>query len=131
MIRLYKESDYEMVKGWWEAFSEPAPTPEMIPLQSTYIYEVRGVPALCVSLILTNISEYCLIDNFVRNPSFDDKNRRHAIKELFAKICNDAKDMGYSKVFCLSYRGKIKELYRDLGLTQTLDGVATFIKEVK
>ena len=131
MIRNYTDKDYSLVKSWWDSFEEPAPNEDMLPTESTFIYEVKGIPALCVTLYFTNTKQFCMIDNFVRNPSFDDKNRRHAIKELLAYITNVAKDNGYKSVMCMGYRPCTIKLYKELGFTQTMSGVSTFIREVK
>ena len=130
-IRPYTAADYPIIDAWWQFYSEIGPTQEMLPEESTYIYEDRGAPVLCVTLYLTNTKEFCMVDNFVRNPGFKDLHRKQAITELLAYIENKAKGMGYKKMLCMGYRDKIKNIYRDLGFVSTLNNVETFIKEVK
>lgn len=126
-IRPYSSNDFPMISEWWG--SEPAPLESMIP-ETTWVLELAGRPALSVSLILTNVSEYCMVDNFVGNPALKGPERASASFYLLQYIEDYARTLGYRRLFCISYRSKLKELYERLGFGRTLDDVSTFVKNL-
>ena len=130
-IRNYNpETDFEELSQWWAAAREIAPTFDMVPEESTYVLEMDGIPALSVSLILTNIREYCYVENFIGNPELRGPKRKAASVELLKYISDIAAQRGYKKLLCLGHRPRVKARYQELGFVQTLDGVGTFIKEL-
>jgi hypothetical protein len=129
-IRAYKEADYPMIRQWWESQGELAPTPSMLPLDSTWIVELYGIPALCVSLILTNTS-FCYVENFVGNPEVKGKMRFEASHWLNQYIAKVARARGYSSMLCMAHKDPLRKRYRELGYRETLNGVSTFVMETK
>lgn len=128
-IQKYHPSYFETLDSWWEHYNETAPTKELIP-ESTFIVFCKDTPILSVSLILGNITEYCTVDNFIGNPDYEGPIRHEAGFLLNAHIAEYAKNLGYKKLFCMSYREPVKRRYEELGYVKTLDNVTTYIKEI-
>lgn len=130
-IRPYSATtDFPMLSRWWAAHSEPGPLETMVPSESTWVLELDGTPALSVSLILTNIPEYCLVDNLIGNPELKGSQRAEATFILLQYLEQYARDHGYRRLFCLAYRQKLKRLYESLGFGRTMDDVSTFVKSL-
>lgn len=130
-VRHYTPSDFPLISSWWIAHGEPGPLPSMLPPESTFLLEMDGIPALCVSLYLTNSSEVAYIENFCGNPELDGPARRSAAPHLVKYIENFALSRGYARLFCLAHKEPLKRRYEELGYTRTLDNVATFCKSLK
>lgn len=130
-IRNYKDSDYGMVKAWWDEHKEAAPLPHMLPTESTYVYELDGIPALCVTMYLLNTKAFAMVDNFVGNPAIEKSKRQVVSREGFPFLLRRAKELGIERLFCMGHRAKLKLYYESLGFSRTLTDVDTFILEVK
>jgi len=126
-VRNYKAEDYQMVKGWWDASKEAAPGPELLPLDSTLVLEIDGVPSVCVALFLTNSKEMCLMEGFISKPDLPKAIRNDAVQTMFDSACLFAKKLGYKKVITLAYVDKIKTRCVELGFTKTLDNLSSFV----
>lgn len=77
-IRKYRESDYPVIRAWWEVSGETPPLPSMMPLDSSFIVEIDGTPSLSVCLYLSNQKQACIAENFVGNPGMKGTARRKA-----------------------------------------------------
>lgn len=128
-IRPYKKEDWEMVAWWWNTSGEVSPLETMMPLDSSFIAEIDGVPALAVCLYLTNTPEVAYVENFIGNPELKGVSRVSASHVLLDHISKFASDLGYKRILCMTEKDVLKNHYQKLGFTKTLDGVATFVKE--
>jgi hypothetical protein len=127
-IRPYKASDYQMIRSWWAHYKEPGPLPSMIPLESSFILEIDNIPALMICVIITNVKEYCLLENFVGNPLIDNEKRRNNALELIEYVTIFTKQLGIKRLICMAYKTPLKKRYQELGFTEVLDGISTFCK---
>ena len=127
-IRLYNSKDYEMLSTWWIDSKEPGPLKEMLPEDSTFILEDRGTPVMSVSLYLPNCKFMAYVENFVKHPDYDNDNAAFILSK---HIEDFAKDRGYSILVCLSYKDKLKQRYQELGYVKTLDGLSSFVKDLR
>jgi hypothetical protein len=114
-IRLYKDSDYEKLACWWGIQGEPIPSKDLIPLDSTFILSANGIDLLSISIFLTNVKGMCFLENFVGNPNYK-KERKLCSRALVDHAVDFAKNKGYTRVVCFSYKDKVGERYKDLGL---------------
>lgn len=130
-IRPYESKDWNMVLSWWEMQKEYPPIETMMPLNSSFIAELDGNPALAVCLYLTNTPEVCYVENFVGNPEFKGPVRKQATVILLDHISNFAHSLGFKRLLCMSEKPILKSHYESIGFTRTLDGVATFTKETR
>jgi hypothetical protein len=129
-IRPYSKTDFAMLDQWWRTSGELGPLETMIPPESTWVLEIDKRPALSVSVIRTNVREYCYVENFIGNPELKGPLRKEATLSLLQYIQNYARERGYRRMLCLAHRGPLKARYQEIGFTQTLDNVASFSKEI-
>jgi hypothetical protein len=116
-----------MIKGWWESSGEPVPSRDLLPVNSTFIAELSGAPALAVCLYLTNTPELAFVENFIGNPRLKGA-RRQAVKPLLDYITGFAKAMGYRRLFCMTDKESLVKHYMELGFVPTLSGVTTLVR---
>lgn len=128
-IRSYQKNDWPIILSWWKAENEIAPIETMMPLDSSFIANIDGQPALAVCLYLTNTPEITYVENFIGNPEFRGSVRNKATHILLDHINNFAAKLGYKRMLCFSEKPALQSYYEKIGFTRTLDGVATFVKE--
>lgn len=125
-VRQYQKRDFKMLSNWWSVQREIGPKKDAIP-GTTFILEEDRLPALSVSLYLTN-GPFCHVDNFVGNPDMKDKKFLAGV--LLRHISLIAKDLGYQRLFCMGYKKKLVDYYESIGFNKTSDKVSTFTKEL-
>lgn len=128
MIRRYTEHDYPLLKSWWEAHGEFSPTPGMMPLETTFILEDDGSPAISACLYLMNTKEASKVENLVSSPGLDPVRRRELVKELFGYLEVFAKLQGYKVLVLFSHEDGLKKRYQELGFVPTQTNITTFAK---
>lgn len=128
-LRNYTHKDFEELDSWWRTYREPGPTKDMLPLDSTYLVEDENGEKLCsVSLILTNIKEYCYIENLISNPEAPRHLVREGISMMNGHISKVAKNLEYKRLLCLTYKSKLVPVYEELGYNKTCDGLTSFMR---
>lgn len=127
MIRLYKKSDYEILKSWWAHYNQPAPTVGMIPTYSTFILESQLKPVMSISVIMTNV-DVVLIENLIKDPAFRDQ---QAVSRMFKYAEEFAKSEGYSSVILLPHVSKLKQKYQNLGYVDLVDNISILFKNLR
>jgi hypothetical protein len=130
-VKRFVSQDWPMVESWWIKAGEIAPLESMMPTDSTFIALIDSVPALSVSLYLTNTPEVAYVENFIGNPDLRGPIRKEATQILLDHISSFAHAAGYKRLMCMTEKSALKSHYQSIGFTQTLNGVATFIKETK
>lgn len=131
-VRNYKPDDFTMISSWWADSKEVGPIEAMLPPESTFILELNGVPTVCVTLYLTNAKAFCMADNLISNPAVKDREWRAKAVDLMNGFADGfARERGFERILCLTEKNALKRRYMELGYKPTLDGVTTFIKEVK
>lgn len=129
-IRPYKDIDYELVASWHKMQGEPAPERDMMPLDSSFVVELDGVPVAAIAVYLPNTPSFAMLDNLVGNPEITGLSRRDAVNALINHCKQFAQWNGYKRIFCLAYRDKLVTRYKEFGFRPTLQGVTTLIQEV-
>jgi N-acetylglutamate synthase-like GNAT family acetyltransferase len=129
-IRPYQDSDLQTVQKWWIEQGLAPVWRALLPLESTYILEIDGEPALCACLYLMNSEDACMVENLVGNPKFKGTQRYEAVPVLFKHLENEAKRFGYRTLVLFTYEDKLKERYQDLGFIKTTENVTTFAKSI-
>ena len=132
-IRNYCAQEYEEIFSWWFRRNEPGPEPDMLPEESTFIIEIDGRAAYCVTVYVLNTKAVAWVDNFVRNPAIVGPKAllREAVAALQSHLEHFARERGIRRLFCFSYQDALKKRYAEIGYRETLGQVSTFIKEVR
>lgn len=129
-IRNYELSDYPMVHSWWTTHKEQAPMEDQIPEDTSFILEDGTTPIYCLSFIATNTPILSYLENFVVNPNFPKEKRKEASQTIVNCVLSYAKALGYKHVLCFASNNKLKQRYKELGMTPTLDNVQAFVKVI-
>lgn len=129
-IRPYHASEFEMLKSWWTLAKEVCPEKECLPEESTLILELDGVPALAITVYLTNCKRVAYLENFIGNPEMKGDSRKQASQLIVDAACNFAKNLGYTRILCLSLKDKLNERYVELGMKPTQGPLNGFIREL-
>lgn len=128
LIRKFEFKDYELIKSWWEQYSEQAPVLTTMP-ETSYVMYFDNQPILSVSLFLTNGS-VAWIDNYIGNPSLKGSIRKECGVVLLKHLEEVAKENSKDRMFCMSMNEKTSQRYLELGFTKTASNISTFIKGV-
>lgn len=129
-IRLVRPSDLNMVINWWESASMHGFTSNYLPSDSSYMVLIDKQPAAVLALYKTNIKEYAYLECYVSNPEISKDNRRKATEHLVNYIEEQARQLGYHKLVCLTHIEALKPRYAALGYIPSLNNVTTFVKEL-
>jgi hypothetical protein len=129
-IRPYRESDWPTIEGWWIASGETPPLPTMMPLESSFVAEIDGKPALAVTVYLTNTPEVAYTENFIGNPKLRGSERTSAAVILSNHIAEFAKAKGFKRLLCMTEKWALRARYQQLGYEPTLSGVTTFVRSL-
>lgn len=106
-IRPYSQKDYEFIKTW----HSDVPSAEQFSITS-FVIEKDNVPAVCISVILTN-TPICYMDNMVGNPEV--KDRKDATQAIMNYAWNFAKDKGYKYAVGITKSDKLAERHVQMG----------------
>lgn len=128
MIRNYQASDWMLVSDWWAQSGEIGPLPTMMPIDSSFVAEVHGKPALAVAVYLTNSPEIAYCENFIGNPEFRGSERRLAAQHLSEHVANFVRGRGYKRLICMTEKPVLMGRYKELGFSPTLSGVTTLVR---
>lgn len=128
LIRSYKNSEYEMVCSWWKEFTNQEPLSGMLIENGTFILELNDMPALCITVFLTQSKDMAYIANFIKNPIFFQNNLEDYGKKLWNHCFNWAYEQGYSRVLCFSDNPKLSVKYEKFGMKPTLTNLTGFLK---
>lgn len=129
-VRPYLNSDWEMISRWWVESGEVGPPLKaMMPLESSFIAELDGVPAVAVALYLTN-SIVVYAENFIGNPHLKGDNRCMSSSYLADYVAEHCKSLGYRCIFCLTEKPALVKKYEALGFKPTLRGVTTLVRSL-
>ena len=127
-IRLFKPEDMNMLHKWNAAYSEPGPTFDMIPEDSSFVLEANRIPILFISMLCTN-SKYAYLENYCGDPEFRGL-RSDAVQYLIKHLESFAKERGYKFLMTFAYKPKLVKQFENYGFTKTLEGLTAFIRGI-
>lgn len=116
-IRKLVESDYEILRKWWEAWPDwHAPAKEFLPDNGTggFMVEKDGRPIVAGFVYITN-SKAVLFEWVVSDPEYREDDREMAIVCLIKTVEKIVKDWGYKYMFTIGRTKNLIEKHRDLG----------------
>jgi hypothetical protein len=119
-----------MISSWWTSQNEPALSKEFYGPESSFILEIKGQPALHLSLLVTNCKGAAYLENFVGNPELKGDSRKKGSKFLIDCLCDVAKQLGYKNIIGFAYKDKTKKYYPTLGFKNTLENVSVFSRRL-
>jgi len=127
-IRTYTKEDYGMILSWWGAANKHCPPESMLSEDSTYIFEIDGVPALSVTAYLTNSKGLAILEHFVGNPELKGVDRRNASVFFINLVYDTLNALGYEYVLGFATNDKLVKRYEELGMSQLSSNITSMIK---
>lgn len=128
-IRPYTKSDISIVRGWWETHGEPPPPDDCIPVETSFIMEIEGVPTYSLCVTLTNTLGFCWISNYVKNPIVTSKTNEYG-KIFLAHVDDFIRKLGYKRAIMFSMKDKLTAHYNELGYEQKGVNIVCHVKEL-
>lgn len=92
MIREYKPTDYETIKGWCKARNINAPEESALP-KTGFIDD-----ELAVGFLYSTDSSVCMIDGYVSNPNSGKEDRSLALDKITDFLICSARSLGFKFV---------------------------------
>jgi hypothetical protein len=129
-IVSYNNEYFETISQWWKDSCGTEPVEGMMIENGTFILMINKVPALCVTVLLTQSKQMAYIFGFVKNPLFKGINLEPYGKVLWDYCADFAKAHGYKRLLCFADNPKLKEKYERFGFTKTLDNLSSFVREI-
>jgi hypothetical protein len=127
-IRRYvATNDYPIISSWYR---DEAPSKEALPEDSTFIFELNDIPALSVTLYLTNCKEICMVEHFIGNPDLSGSDRRQATIALNNFISDFAKALGYKNLVAMTANVKLQNYYQGLGYKKVSGDLPVLKREI-
>lgn len=125
-IKPYNKSDFKEIASWWKESTGQSPLEDMLVEDGTFILEIDNVPALCLTVLLTQSRHMAYLFSFIKNPIFKENLEEYG-QQLWNYCFEYAKSKGYSRVLCFSDNKKLSEKYIRFGMSKTAD-VSAFLR---
>lgn len=124
MVRPYFKEDYEVIGAWLKI-------PEYtLPLDSTFVAEYDGKPAVMLTVYFTNDPTFALLENFIGDPDLDKSIRRPLSAELAEHVERVAKSRGVTRLVCLAPHEKLTKRYQELGYSVVLQNINALVRDI-
>lgn len=111
-VKIYEDSDYEMVKGWYEARNHPVPDKGILPSVGLV---VEGVAA---GFIYNVEGKFGLLEEIISNPKSTAKERNQALDFIFLTLLDYAKEEGLKLVIGFSKNKAAMERAKNFGFAE-------------
>jgi hypothetical protein len=127
MIRLYQDSDYETVKGWWEAWGwTPVAKEALAPLG---VIASNGEEDVCCAWLYRTESSLALLEWFISNPKVK-KGRKGAMNVVILSLCDIAKKYGFTHIVSFTKDPHFTRLLEKHGFNGRSDYVSNMVRSV-
>jgi hypothetical protein len=115
-VRLLKETDYEILCGWWKSWRWIAPPRNFLPENGCggLMVEKNGINVVAGFIYFTN-SAICWSEFIVSNFEYKDKDRKEAIKILIKELNTIAKDKGFKYMYTVVKNKSLEKTYQEMG----------------
>jgi GNAT superfamily N-acetyltransferase len=113
-IRPYDVTDYPTLFSWWQAARQAAPPQKLIPLGSTFLIETDSIPALSVSVFITN-APIAYVEHFIGNSQIPAPVRHLLGQRLLEHIQGFARSFGAEWLICHTYVDGLVRRYQEMG----------------
>lgn len=118
-VRNFKIEDWPIVEAWWKKRNELIVPPlEAFPLRTTFIVEYKTTPLLCISLIMTNSSYFCIANYLMSDPECAPELRHAAVALISEFIQGVARSSGYKRITIQTPYENLVKRYEKLGYSR-------------
>lgn len=124
----YQNTDFKTISSWWEQRGESLPS-EILTEDGTFVLEIEGKAALCVTVLLTQVKGMAYLFAFVKNPEFKESLEPYG-KQLWSHCFDFAKKRGYQRLICFAPNEKLSEKYERFGMRKTMSNLSSFVRDL-
>ena len=128
-LRRYVPTDFFLLQEWWKS-AGLAVDPDAIPVDSTFLALIDGVPAAAVSVYPSTVKAFCHIDGFIANPALKGPQRREATALLIQYAEQYSRQLGFKRLVALSTVTPLIQLYESWGYVPSQRNVTLMVKEL-
>jgi len=128
-VRTISPFEIPTIISWWKEYGEVAPEEGMMPIDSTFVLDLGGLPIVSLTVFHTN-SMVAWVDNFIAHPKLNFRERERVMNEAWEWVQQYVKDKGYKRMLCFSDKQSKVRLYERYGFITTLSNVVTMTKEI-
>ena len=116
--RALRESDWETLQSWWEAWEWPEMNKDLLPLNGLggLIISKEDIPVVAGFLYLTN-SGVAQIEWVISNPEYREDDRKDALEFLIKELENVALSVGKTIILSIGRSKGLINAHRNLGYT--------------
>ena len=116
--RALRESDWETLQSWWEAWEWPEMNKDLLPLNGLggLIISKEDIPVVAGFLYLTN-SGVAWIEWVISNPEYREDDRKDALEFLIKELENVALSVGKTIILSIGRSKGLINAHRNLGYT--------------
>lgn len=100
--RKYKDEDFYSIIEWYEA-RHIRPAQDMIP-PTGFI-----VPGIAAGFLMRTDTSACILEPFIANPCANKHDRDKALNAIMSDLINEARHLGYDRVFGFSSHERMLE----------------------
>lgn len=108
-MRTFHQTDFEMVKKWYEDREMKCPPMSSFP-ELGFI-----IPEVAAGFIAQTDSTVCLLEGYITNPTSSKQERDLALDEITDSLLEAAKELGYQHVLAFTSNTAIEERARAWG----------------
>ncbi len=124
MIRRYRDYDYVMLLDWY--------TSRGIQPMKDFIPKIGFVvPGVAAGFLLSTDTKCCVFEPFITNPKANKQDRKHALDLIMEHLINEAKNLGFTRIFGFTNNPRMAELTLDWGFNIIEKNVVTVLKEIQ
>lgn len=119
-----------MICDWWNHYKETPPIAGMMIEDGTFILEIDKIPALSLTVFLTQSKEIAYLEGFIKNPHFENISLHEVSQSLWDHCFLYAKNKGYKRLLAYCNNDKLKKKYQQFGMVNVLEPLSGFVKEL-
>lgn len=121
--RKYVDEDFYSIIEWYEA-RHTRPAQDMIP-PTGFI-----VPGIAAGFLMRTDTSACILEPFIANPHANKQDRDRALNSIMKDLLDEARSLGYDRVFGFSSHERMIERAVSHGFT-IVEESTTVVKELK
>jgi hypothetical protein len=127
-IKLFKDSDYDIVKSWWKHYDWPAVSLDVLP-KTGFIIDNDEIPVAASWVIATNSPIY-LLEWTVGNPDIDWELRSEGLQKLIEYCCHFCKNNGANFVFTMTKNKRLLEKLKNCNFKTTDEDMTHLLRSL-
>lgn len=115
-MRHYRDSDFDEIVSWWDAYEQCPPLQGMMIEDGTFVLEREGVLLATLTVLYTQSKKISFLEGFCAKPGLDKEFRNILTQKLFNHACDHLRARGFSRVTILTEHEHLMNRYQEMGM---------------